>query len=161
MKKVILVVMLFGLFVGLYGFAEGAEWIEYTTIGGYTFFYDKESVVSSPSEDTGRIWTKEVPRSEEERQKQATKLTEKLKKGGLRNVDFNTYAYTITLNEISCNKREFKVLFTTYYDAQGTVLLSTDTRKSTSELIIPDASMEFLHKAFCPKPRKWWYFWKS
>lgn len=161
MKTTTLVVVLFGLFVSPHGFAEGAEWVEYATIGGYTFFYDRESVVSSPSENIRKVWTKDVPKSEEERQKQAAKLTEKLRQGGLRNIDFSTHAYTITLNEISCNTREFRVLSTTYYDAQGTALLASDARKRNWELIIPDASMEYLHKTFCPKPRKWWYFWRS
>ncbi len=160
MKRATFISILLGVCLGWCSFAVASEWIEYAAIGGQAYFYDRESAVSSPSDNSARVWTKSVPKSEEDRQKQAKKLTDTLRKGELRNIDLSSLAYTVTLNEINCGKREYRVLSATYYDAQGVVLLSIRSSKRSWELIVPDDPIEALQKAFCPKPAPWWYFWK-
>jgi hypothetical protein len=160
MKKVTLVAAIIGLCVGWYGLSAGAEWVEYGGSGGYTFFYDKESAVSGSADGTAKVWIKSVPKSDDERQKQVARLTEKLKQARVRNVDLSTLAYTVTFNEIGCGRREHRVLYAVYYDAQGAILYSSGAQKKEWELIIPDEYMEPLQKTFCPGPKRWWYFWR-
>jgi hypothetical protein len=148
MKKTILVAILFGLFLGSYGLAEEAEWVEYATTGSNIFFYHRESI-SSPSKDIRQVWIKSVPKSEEDRQKDITKLTETHK-----GEDFSTFAYTTILDEINCNTRERRTLSFTYYGPQGTNLGSLNYPKAEWRQVMPETLGKALYEVVCPTTKK-------
>jgi hypothetical protein len=148
MKITALVVILVGLLLGSYGFAEGVEWVECDRTDSDLLFYDRESI-SHPSPNITGVWGKHVLRSEAARQKTIAELTKTDPK-----TDYSTYSHTLVLFEINCDTGKGRLLSLKHHGSQGTVLISHNDPEAEWNQIPPGAPIDHLYKAVCTKKGK-------
>ena len=153
MKRAILVVMSFGLFLGSYAFAVAVEdrWVFFGKSSAGSCFYDKDTV-SRVWQDVVKVWDKLI-------------YSEKGKAGFIKTIkdtpeySGNEQKYARlsekrTLWEINCKTKESYQLFINLYDNSETVIASTPILSKTRMPITPGSSLEVLSKAVCPNAKK-------
>jgi hypothetical protein len=103
---------------------------------GSAYFYDPESI--STSYNIVKVWTK-IIYSEKDKQRYIKKFGKKYKK----------LDYSLSLSEIDCSKKRYRVLNLVYYALNGSVIDITDNFLAEWHSIIPDSVQETLFEEVC------------
>jgi len=132
-------VVLIGLMIFGYTEAWGADWISLgkaeVDIG--EFYYDRGSI-THPSKDIVRVWEK-IVYSEKGVNTQVEELGKRYK----------NLSHTLNLWEVNCVEKQTRILQSTAYSKDGTIIISAASSKSEWEFIIPGSVGEGLHSAVC------------
>jgi len=134
-----LVVVLIGL--AIFGYAEvwGADWRIYAKpeSGIGVYYYDADGI-TRPSKNIVRVWEKVVY--------SAKGVKRYVEESGKR---YENLSHSLNLWEFDCVEKKERILQTTEYSKDGTVLSSTQSQKTPWNFISPTSIGEALYEAVC------------
>ena len=129
---------------------SSAEWKSYgVAVNGLEHFYEAQSIDYLPNNSV-RVFVRAIPGDEKSR----VGYLMKLRKSDTQIPD--NWSYTTTLFEINCNKRSYKILEITEYNANDAIVYSTHTENPSTNYLLPDSMVQKLYMAVCVKknPKK-------
>jgi tetratricopeptide (TPR) repeat protein len=127
------------------GISRGDKWVYYASSGSTEYYYDKNSIKHLTKGDI-RVW--------ERMEENADSYIKYLTKEGLPTQGYETYSFTLNLDEYDCKNMKTGILTTIDYNEKGEVLYSTTVQTVKMREIIPDTIGESLYKLVCQEKKK-------
>jgi len=125
--------------------SRGDKWVYYASSGSTEYYYDKNSIKHLTKGDI-RVW--------ERMEENADSYIKYLTKEGLPTQGYETYSFTLNLDEYDCKNMKTGILTTIDYNEKGEVLYSTTVQTVKMREIIPDTIGESLYKLVCQEKKK-------
>lgn len=126
--------------------AEGTDWQHFFTNEGLriNLYYDAEGMKHFPG-GLVRVWVKTVPLDEKGRNwlmREKEKLTDK---------NYGNFKYTLSLYELKCFERTYRIPAVVDYEKGGKILKSFQYNSAPWNTVPPDSLVEFLYmEVVCP-----------
>ena len=123
----------------IFGYVKvwGADWRSYGESSIGVYYYDADGI-TRPSKNIVRVWEKVVY--------SAKGVKKHVEESGKR---YENLSHSLNLWEVDCVEKKERILQTTEYLKDGTVLSSTQSQKTPWSFVSPTSIGEALYEAVC------------